>query len=94
VAAVRELDPYEAKVCFKLFRQGCFGKGHKLTATVTSGFPSHELDGVKAAIERLLRDGILVAHPTKHGKAVHLNGRLRHEIRDALKARPEFRWLP
>jgi len=51
VAAVRELDPYEAKVCFKLFRQGCFGKGHKLTATVTSGFPSHELDGVKARPE-------------------------------------------
>lgn len=91
---VRKLDKHEAKVCFKLYRQACFGKGHKLIDTVTSGFPSHELNKVSAAIEQLVRDGILVAHPTKHGKAVAINVNLRLQVYDALRGMPDYAWLP
>lgn len=90
---MRRLDKHEAKVCFKLYRQGCFGKGHKRIDTVTSGFPSHELDKVKAAIARLIKDAILVEHPTKHGAAIHINAKLAGELYDALKAMP-YAWLP
>jgi len=91
---MRKLDRFEAKVCFKLYRSQCFGKGHKLVDTVTSGFPSHELDKVAAAIEQLIRDNILVAHPTKHGRAVAINVNLRLELYDAIRAMPDYRWLP
>lgn len=88
---VRKLDKFEAKVCFKLYRQGCFGKGHKLIDTMTSGFPSHELDRVKDAIAKLVKHGILVEHPTKHGSAVHINSKLSGEMYDALRV--HFPWL-
>lgn len=44
--------------------------------------------------ERLVRDGILVSHPTKHGKAVHINPKLSGAIYEALKAMPAYKWLP
>lgn len=71
-----------------------FGKGHKLIDTVTSGFPSHELDQVKEAIDRLIKDGILLDHPTKHGKAVHIDANLRIEVWEALRKLPAYGWLP
>lgn len=91
---MRRLDKYEAKVCFKLYRQGCFGAGHKLIDTVTTGFPSHELDKVKDAIQALIKDGILVRHPTKHGEAVHIDAKKRLELYEALRAMPDYKWLP
>lgn len=91
---MRALDRFEAKVCFKLYRAGCFGKGHKLIATMASGFSSHELDQVKAAILRLVRDGILMQHPTKHGPAVHIAAGLAAELYDALRAMDDYGWLP
>ncbi|MFO1535130.1 MAG: hypothetical protein ABR586_05650 [Thermoplasmatota archaeon] len=91
---MRKLDKHEAKVCFKLYRQGCFGKGHKLVDTVTSGFPSHELDLVASAINRLIKDGILVAHPTKHGQAVAINVHLRLELYAVLRTMLDYAWLP
>ncbi len=91
---MRKLDKYEAKVCFKLYRQGCFGAGHKLIDTVTSGFPSHELDKVKDAVHTLIKDGILVRHPTKHGEAVHIDTKKRLELYEILRAMPHYRWLP
>lgn len=91
---VRRLDAYEAKVCFKLYRQRCFGRGHKRIDTVTSGFPSHELDQVKEAIARLVKDGILIEHPTKHGKAVHIDAAKRLDVWKALRKLPDYGWLP
>lgn len=91
---MRALDDHEAKVCFKLYRAGCFGKGHKLVDTVTSGFPSHELAKVAAAVDRLVRDGILVAHPTKHGRAVNIHPRLSNDVYEALRSMPAYAWLP
>jgi hypothetical protein len=90
---VRKLDRYEAKVCFKLYRQGCFGAGHRLIDTVTSGFPSHELDRVSDAIQRLIKDGILKQHPTKNGYAVNIHSTLKQEMYDTLRAMPEYKWL-
>jgi hypothetical protein len=91
---VRDLDRHEAKVCFKLYRQGCFGKGRKLVDTVTSGFPSHELGAVKHAIEHLIADNILVEHPTRHGRAVHIHPDLKSDVYQGLRKRPEYRWMP
>jgi hypothetical protein len=62
--------------------------------TITSGFPSHELDQVKGAIDRLVRDGILVQHPTKHGRAVCIDAKKRLDVYDALRSMRAFSWLP
>lgn len=84
----------EAKVCFKLYRNRCFGAGHMLVDNVVSGFPSHELDEAREAVERLIRDGILRPHPTKHGRAVNIQASLRLHVRERIREHPKFAWLP
>lgn len=90
---MRALTDHEAKVCFKLYRRGCFGAGHKLIDTVASGFPSQESGDVKAAITQLIVDNILIEHPTAHGKAVHINPDRKNDIYADLSKRKEYAWL-
>ncbi len=91
---MRELSHNEAKVCYKLYRNGCFG-GHWLQIdTAASGFPSHELDTAKEAIDELIRDGILIEKPAKHGNGVFINPKLRQEVYERVRAHEDFAWLP
>jgi hypothetical protein len=91
---VRALDQYEAKICFKLYRQGCFGSHWLLKDTAASGFPSHELDEVKEAIDDLVRDGILNLKATQYGEGVYINPQLKGEVYQRVTEHPDFQWLP
>lgn len=91
---VRDLSSAEARVCFKLHRNRCFGKGHMLVDNVVRGFPSHETNAVKKAVLALIRDGILVEHPTRHGTAIHIAAGQRLRLWAALRRTPDFAWLP
>jgi hypothetical protein len=91
---VRELDDYEAKICFKLYRQGCLGSHWLLKDTAASGFPSHELDEVKDAIDRLVRDDILGLKQTQHGEGVFINPSRKEEVYERVTEHSDFQWLP
>ncbi|PSG97424.1 hypothetical protein BRD56_05760 [Thermoplasmatales archaeon SW_10_69_26] len=91
---MRELTRAEAKVCFKLYREGCFGSHWLLKDTAASGFPSHELDAAKAAIDELVRDGILREKPTQHGEGVFINPKIKNELYERIREHDGFEWLP
>jgi hypothetical protein len=92
--AVRQPSPLEARLCFKLYRAGCFGKGHKLVSTVLQGVPTHARGEAGDALERLARDGVLVKHPTKHGVSVYIGAKYRLDVWERLREHKEFAWLP
>lgn len=64
-----------------------------LVDNVVKGFPSHETDKVKAAVENLIRDGVLVPHPTKHGASVFLNRSIQGPLGDRIREHKAFAWL-
>jgi hypothetical protein len=91
---VRELDEWEAALCFTLYRQRCFGKGHMLIDNLVDGFPRHARGDVKAAVARLRRDGIVGVKATRRGKAVFIPARERLHVYEKIRAHPKFAWLP
>lgn len=91
---VRRLSRHEAAICFKLYRNRCFGKGHMLVDNVVRGFPSHEVGRVRDAIGDLVRDAILVRKPSRHGEAVFIDPSLRLEVYERIREHPDYAWLP
>lgn len=90
---MRRLSLVEAKLCAKLWRQGKFGSGHMQIDTLVQGFPSHETGEARDAVDRLVRDRILV-RKGKARAAVHLNLALAEEIYGRVREHPQFAWLP
>lgn len=91
---VRPLTTPEAKVCASLYRQKCFGAGHRLVDTVVSGFPPRLRGDAKDAIEELLRDGILQRKSSKNGLAIFIPAKLAQAVRERVIEHPEWAWLP
>ena len=80
----------ERDILWKLWRNRCFGKGHMLINNVLRGFPRDRQKEFKNAIDSLIKKGILLKKPTKHGDAVYINAKLRIEIREILKKYHDF----
>lgn len=91
---MRTLNPHEAKICYNLYREGCFGSHWLLKDTVVSGFPSHELGEVKQAVDQLVRDGILGLKQSQHGEGVFINKELRYDVWERIREHDDFAWLP
>lgn len=90
---MRALTLTEAKICAKLWRQGKFGAGHMQIDTLVQGLPSHEVGGAREAVDRMVREGILV-RKGKARAAVHLNVNYAASIYDRIREHPQFAWLP
>lgn len=91
---MRDLSFVEAQVCFTLYRQGCFGNGHRLVDTIVNGFPSRVKGEAKDAIASLLRDGILQRKASKHGPAIFIPAKLAGAVRDRIIQHDALKWLP
>lgn len=65
-----------------------------LVDNVLRGLPSQDAEAGKAALQSLLRDGILVEHPTKHGKSVFIDAGLRLDLYERIREHKKFSWLP
>lgn len=92
--AVRELTALEARLCAKLYRARCFGKGHKLISTILQSVPTHAQGEAGDALEELVRDGLVVKHPTKDGMSVFINPKYRLDVWERLREHKDFAWLP
>lgn len=91
---VRRLVFAEAKICFILYRNRCFGKGHMLIDNVVGGFPTHEKGDAEDAVRQLLREGILRRKSSVHGPAVFIDASIREHIRERTREHAKFAWLP
>ena len=61
------------RIVQKLFRKGCFGKGHILIIRLQKGFPKHFIPYSKKALKDLIKSDIVSVKKTKHGQAACLN---------------------
>ena len=61
------------RIVQKLFRKGCFGKGHILIIRLQKGFPKHFIPYSKKALKDLITSEIVFVKKTKHGLAASLN---------------------
>lgn len=91
---MRDLTFVEAQVCFPLYRQKCFGAGHRLIVTIVNGFPSRLKGEAKEAIDDLLRDGILQRKASKNGVAIFIPAKLAPAVRERIIKHSGMEWLP
>jgi len=61
-----------------------------LIDNVVRGFPKDRIGEFKANIDDLIRRGILLRKPSKHGMAVCINNDIRVQIREELKKHYDF----
>ena len=87
---MEKLTDDELGILYKLWRNRCFGKGHMLIDNLIDGFPTGDQDKIAGSVKELIRKGILVRKPSKHGQAVYINLKLRKQIESELKKKYTF----
>ena len=84
------LSETQLRICFKLWRGGCFGHGHLLIDNLIGGFPAHLQSEAKGALDQLIRKKIVRSKPTSHGYAVYINLEYRKDIENELRKKYSF----
>lgn len=69
----------------KLYRMGCWGKGHVCESNLQKGFPSHVRGYVLDVAKKLRKEGLLVMRPSGHDRQWYLNTARRGEIEEIIK---------
>ena len=87
---MRALTIEEATLLFRLYRRRKFGASHILEDNLLAGFPPEGLAGLRAALERLKREGIVLAKSTRHGPAVSVPPFLGKTIYEELRRHYPF----
>jgi hypothetical protein len=65
----------------KLDRHGYYGGRHtSKEAACKRGFPPHLQQRAKNILEELIKEGIIVQHPTSYGMQIALNPKMRPDI--------------
>lgn len=66
----------------KLMKRRCWGHKHTSYDNLPKGFPSHLAKDVKNVADELVKEGVLLSHPTSYGTEVSLNPRMKKEIEE------------
>jgi len=64
----------------KLMKKRLWGHKHTSFDNLSKGFPSHLGKDVKKVADELIKEGILLKHPTSYGMEVSLNPRMKETI--------------
>lgn len=73
-------------ILFKLWRNRCFRRNATLQVdTVVTSAPSHLIGKMREELEELIRKGIVVKIPHRHGDKVFINPQYSFEIERTLK---------
>ena len=73
-------------ILFKLWRNRCFRRNATLQVdNVVKGAPSHLIGEMRKEIDDLIRKGIVIKIPQRHGDKVFINPEYKLEIERALK---------
>ena len=73
-------------ILFKLWRNRCFRRNATLQVdNVVKGAPSHLIGEMRKEIDDLIRKGIVIKIPHRHGDKVFINPENKFEIERALK---------
>lgn len=73
-------------ILFKLWRNRCFRRNATLQVdTVVTLAPSHLIGKMRKELEELIRKGVVIKIPHRHGDKVFINPHYSFEIERALK---------
>ena len=73
-------------ILFKLWRNRCFRRNATLQVdNVAKGAPSHLIGKIREEIEDLIRKGVVIKIPHRHGNKVFINPEYKFEIERELK---------
>jgi len=73
-------------ILFKLWRNRCFRRNATLQVdNVVKGAPSHLIGKMREETEELIRKGIVIKIPHRHGDKVFINPEYKFDIERALK---------
>jgi hypothetical protein len=68
-------------VLSKLLFENMIGGKHMSAEAIKRGFPSHAKGDVEKALKRLVKDNLILHHPTSYGMQYSLNPRMLEAIR-------------
>jgi len=68
----------------KMLRHGYIGARHTSIDNLPKGFPKHQRREVVKAARKLIKEGLLIAKPTRYGLEVSLNPRRLKEITELI----------
>lgn len=74
----------EKAILDKLLSHGYVGRKHTPEDNIPKGFPKHMYEEVRKALKNLVREGLVLQHPTAHGMDVALNKERTSEIKEIL----------
>jgi hypothetical protein len=78
-------------ILFKLWRNRCFRRNATLQIdTVVTSAPSHLIGRMRQEMDELIRKGIVIKIPHRHGDKVFINSSYIFEIEKALKKTHPF----
>ena len=80
-------DQLKFKILWKLYHQGCWGKGHIAKRDVCKGLPPHEISSCFGVLDDLVKRKMVLKKKHKHGDPYRyfLNRQKIKEIMDFLK---------
>jgi hypothetical protein len=78
-------------ILFKLWRNRCFRRNATLQVdNVVKGAPSHLIGKMREEIDDLIRNGVVIKIPHRHGDKVFINPEYKFVIEQALKKSHSF----
>jgi hypothetical protein len=78
-------------ILFKLWRNRCFRRNATLQVdNVVKGAPSHLIGEMRKEIDDLIRKGIVIKIPHRHGDKIFINPEYKFDIERALKKTHTF----
>ncbi|NWG36578.1 hypothetical protein [Nitrososphaera sp.] len=78
-------DEIRARIVLKLYRHGKWGASHTSFENLKKGFNLRDLgkDGTKRVDrigKQMIKEGLIMSHPTSYGLEISLNPRFSHEL--------------
>ena len=85
------LSELQVDILFKLWRNRCFRRNATLQVdNVVKSAPSHLIGDMRKALEDLIRKGIVIKIPHRHGEKVYINPLYKVDIEKELRRRYTF----
>ena len=78
------VDDVSKAILRKLFYDNRIGKKHISLENLKTGFPSHLKGDIDKKLKRLVKDNLILQHPTSYGPQYALNPQRLQDIMDIL----------
>jgi len=82
------VDDVSKAILRKLFYDNRIGKKHISLENLKTGFPSHLKGDIDKKLKRLVKDNLILQHPTSYGLQYALNPQRLQDIMDILGDKP------